>query len=169
MLSSTCKVSASLPPQETLNFLIFDGPELVSQDPPAAPIISYRACDVRRGYLCEMAGKKTPSRKRNRESSRTEPTTKVTFGRFSDFFVCQKHPFFQKYLPICETLLQGPIPKKEKVEESSSVKYKTVPCKKYWTVGHCELGPRCDYIHQVRVVSIICDALFYKLRPCAGG
>merc|ERR1712013_755333 len=26
--------------------------------------------------------------------------------------------------------------------------YKTVPCKKYWTVGHCEMGPRCVYIHQ---------------------
>merc|ERR1712013_361621 len=37
---------------------------------------------------------------------------------------------------------------KEKVEESPRVKYKTLPCKKYWTVGHCELGPRCVYIHQ---------------------
>jgi len=69
-----------------------------------------------------MAGKKTPSRKRNRESSRAEPT-------------------------------KGPIPKKEKVEESPRVKYKTVPCKKYWTVGQCELGPRCVYIHQVWGVS----------------
>ena len=50
-------------------------------------------------------------------------------------------------------LLQGPIPKKEKVEESPRVKYKTVPCKKYWTFGHCELGPRCVYIHQVREIS----------------
>jgi len=64
-----------------------------------------------------MAGKKTPSRKRNRGSSRAEPT-------------------------------KGPIPKKKKVVESPRVKYKTLPCKKYWTVGHCELGPRCDYIHQ---------------------
>ena len=54
--------------------------------------------------------------------------------------------------------LQGPIPKKEKVEESPRVKYKTLPCKKYWTVGHCELGPHCDYIHQVRVISITCNA-----------
>ena len=49
-------------------------------------------------------------------------------------------------------LLQGPILKKEKVEESPKVEYKTVPCKKYWTVGHCELGPRCVYIHQVREI-----------------
>ena len=49
-------------------------------------------------------------------------------------------------------LLQGPILKKEKVEESPRVEYKTVPCKKYWTVGHCELGPRCVYIHQVREI-----------------
>ena len=38
------------------------------------------------------------------------------------------------------------------------MKYKTVPCKKYWTVGHCELGPRCVYIHQVSVIPITCNA-----------
>ena len=43
---------------------------------------------------------------------------------------------------------QEPPAKKGKKEEPA-VEYKTVPCKKYWTVGHCELGPRCVYIHQV--------------------
>merc|ERR1712076_355445 len=38
--------------------------------------------------------------------------------------------------------------KAKKEEEAPSVEYKTVPCKKYWTVGHCELGPKCVYIHQ---------------------
>merc|ERR1712112_814445 len=43
-----------------------------------------------------------------------------------------------------------PIAKKAKKEEEAppSVEYKTVPCKKYWTIGHCELGPKCVYIHQ---------------------
>merc|ERR1711962_1978050 len=40
-----------------------------------------------------------------------------------------------------------PPAKKGKTEEPA-VEYKTVPCKKYWTIGHCELGPRCFYIHQ---------------------
>merc|ERR1712192_40724 len=38
--------------------------------------------------------------------------------------------------------------KDEPKEEGPAVEYKTVPCKKYWTVGHCELGPKCVYIHQ---------------------
>merc|ERR1712112_279277 len=38
--------------------------------------------------------------------------------------------------------------KAKKEEEAPSVEYKTVPCKKYWTIGHCELGPKCVYIHQ---------------------
>merc|ERR1712055_764256 len=38
--------------------------------------------------------------------------------------------------------------KGKKEEPLPAVEYKTVPCKKYWTVGHCELGPRCVYIHQ---------------------
>merc|ERR1711934_246290 len=37
---------------------------------------------------------------------------------------------------------------KEEVLPVPEVEYKTVPCKKYWTVGHCELGPHCVYIHQ---------------------
>ena len=46
--------------------------------------------------------------------------------------------------------LQEPATKKAKKEEEvPSVEYKTVPCKKYWTIGHCELGPKCVYIHQV--------------------
>ena len=50
--------------------------------------------------------------------------------------------------------LQEPAAKKAKkdepkTEEGPAVEYKTVPCKKYWTVGHCELGPKCVYIHQV--------------------
>merc|ERR1712198_476341 len=36
----------------------------------------------------------------------------------------------------------------KKEEEGPAVEYKTVPCKKYWTIGHCELGPKCVYIHQ---------------------
>ena len=39
---------------------------------------------------------------------------------------------------------------KEEVLPVPEVEYKTVPCKKYWTVGHCELGPHCVYIHQVK-------------------
>merc|ERR1712018_1071416 len=39
-------------------------------------------------------------------------------------------------------------PAKKGKKEEPAVEYKTVPCKKYWTVGHCELGPRCVYIHQ---------------------
>merc|ERR1712121_92486 len=35
-----------------------------------------------------------------------------------------------------------------KKKEAPAVEYKTVPCKKYWTIGHCELGPKCVYIHQ---------------------
>ena len=81
--------------------------------------------------------------------SETESQASQSPRRFGDFLMCQKYPSFQKYLPNCKMFLQGPIPKKEKVEESSRVKYKTVLCKKYWTVGHCELGPRCVYIHQV--------------------
>ena len=48
--------------------------------------------------------------------------------------------------------LQEPAAKKAKKEEEEApaVEYKTVPCKKYWTIGHCELGPKCVYIHQVR-------------------
>merc|ERR1712112_242772 len=38
--------------------------------------------------------------------------------------------------------------KAKKEEEAPSVEYKTGPCKKYWTIGHCELGPKCVYIHQ---------------------
>merc|ERR1712126_158379 len=38
--------------------------------------------------------------------------------------------------------------KTKKEEEAPAVEYKTVPCKKYWTIGHCELGPKCVYIHQ---------------------
>jgi len=38
--------------------------------------------------------------------------------------------------------------KAKKEEEELAVEYKTVPCKKYWTIGHCELGPKCVYIHQ---------------------
>ena len=47
---------------------------------------------------------------------------------------------------------QEPAAKKVKKteEEAPAVEYKTVPCKKYWTVGHCELGPHCVYIHQVK-------------------
>merc|ERR1712243_233605 len=36
-----------------------------------------------------------------------------------------------------------PAAKKAKKEEAPAVEYKTVPCKKYWTIGHCELGPKC--------------------------
>merc|ERR1712025_1435173 len=39
-------------------------------------------------------------------------------------------------------------PAAKKAKEAPSVEYKTVPCKKYWTIGHCELGPKCVYIHQ---------------------
>merc|ERR1712212_1091644 len=39
-------------------------------------------------------------------------------------------------------------PAKKGKKEEPTAEYKTVPCKKYWTVGHCELGPRCVYIHQ---------------------
>ena len=48
--------------------------------------------------------------------------------------------------------LQEPAAKKAKQdeEEAPAVEYKTVPCKKYWTIGRCELGPKCVYIHQVR-------------------
>ena len=46
--------------------------------------------------------------------------------------------------------LQEPAAKKAKKEEEvPAVEYKTVPCKKYWTIGHCELGPKCVFIHQV--------------------
>merc|ERR1712212_637912 len=39
-------------------------------------------------------------------------------------------------------------PAKKGKKEEPTAEYETVPCKKYWTVGHCELGPRCVYIHQ---------------------
>jgi len=69
-----------------------------------------------------MARKKAPSKKRSREpkgsASKKEPTAKKV-----------KKDERQK-------------------EEGPVVEYKTVPCKKYWTIGHCELGPKCVYIHQ---------------------
>ena len=47
---------------------------------------------------------------------------------------------------------QEPAAKKAKQdeEEAPAVEYKTVPCKKYWTIGRCELGPKCVYIRVVR-------------------
>jgi len=69
-----------------------------------------------------MGRKKAPSKKRSREpkgsASKKEPAAKK---------------------------VKKDEPKKE---EGPAVEYKTVPCKKYWTVGHCELGPKCVYIHQ---------------------
>jgi len=68
-----------------------------------------------------MARKKTPSKKRDREPR----------GSAS------------KEEPAAKKVKKG-----ESKEEGPTVEYKTVPCKKYWTVGHCELGPKCVYIHQ---------------------
>merc|ERR1719376_7016 len=69
-----------------------------------------------------MGRKKAPSKKRSREpkgsASKKEPAAKK---------------------------VKKDEPKKE---EGPAVEYKTVPCKKYWTLGHCELGPKCIYIHQ---------------------
>merc|ERR1711875_149448 len=50
--------------------------------------------------------------------------------------------------PKGSTSKKEPAAKKKKEVEAPSVEYKTVPCKKYWTIGHCELGPKCVYIHQ---------------------
>jgi len=68
-----------------------------------------------------MARKKTPLKKRGRESRRS---------------VSKEEPAGKN------------VKKDELKEEGPAVEYKTVPCKKYWTIGHCELGPKCVYIHQ---------------------
>merc|ERR1712037_460456 len=74
---------------------------------------------TRRHQLAKMARKKAPSKKRGREPK----------GSAS-----KKEPAAKKA--------------KKDEEEAPAVEYKTVPCKKYWTIGHCELGPKCVYIHQ---------------------
>ena len=105
-----CRVWTSLLPQLTVNCFFLDGQTYYLKTPPGQLFQEYLS--ERATHAEDIGGKWLG--KRLHQGSETESQVEQNPQRFTDFFVRQKHRFFQKYLSICKMNSRGRFQRKKR-------------------------------------------------------